>query len=111
MSSATVTLETDWLVESSEQPEDVLDYCRSHDVLFETRETLQLAHRYFPMGSTTELRIERDPESDESWLLMVATVFGTVELAMAAYLEFVEKWVEVTPSAARDRIRIAVHIA
>lgn len=111
MSSATATLETDWLVESSDQPEEVLDYCRSHDVLFEARETLLLAHRYFPTGSTTELQIERDPESDESWLLMVATVFGTVELAMAAYLQFVERWVEVTPTAARDRIRIAFHIA
>ncbi len=53
MSSATATLETDWLVESSDQPEEVLDYCRLHDVLSETRETLQLAHRYFPTGSLT----------------------------------------------------------
>jgi hypothetical protein len=81
------------------------DFCAAHGLAGPVGQLRQLARDHMSGLTDTELWVQTDPESGESWLVVEAQL-GTASLTVLAdYNAVVRKWIEMTEPRTRDLVR------
>ena len=90
---------------------EVRDFCVAHDLFGPVAELRKLAREEMSGLRGTELWIQTDPETGESWLVVTARLPAESPNVLAEYNAIVRRWIEVTEPRARDRITFTVALA
>lgn len=83
---------------------EVRDYCAAHNLAGPVEQLRQLAREEMSGLTGTELWIQADPETGESWLVVTAHLSAGSANVLAEYKAVVRRWIEATEPPARDRI-------
>ena len=89
---------------------EVRDFCSAHDLFGPVAELRRLAREEMTGLTGTELWIQTDPETGESWLVVEARLPAESPNVLAEYKAVVRRWIEVTEPRARDRITFTVAV-
>ena len=90
---------------------EVRDFCAAHDLFGPVAELRKLAREEVSGLTGTELWIQADPETGESWLVVEARVPAESPNLLTEYKAVVRRWIEVTEPRARDRITFTFGLA
>ena len=82
----------------------VRDYCAAHGLAGPVADLQRLARESMTGLTGVLLRVESDPESGESWLVVEAQVPAGTPTFLADYDAVLRQWVEATEPRARDRV-------
>jgi hypothetical protein len=87
----------------------VVAFCTREGLLEHLRRALALAEsRLRPSALVVEL--EADPETDEEAVVITAVMSTSADEVLRRKQEYTRRWVESTPPAARERIRLLFDI-
>lgn len=97
--------------ELDDAPPDVREFCIAHDVVGAVAKLRRLAQEEMSGLTGTKLRIQADPESDASWVVVEAQVASTVEAVLADSDAVLRRWIGVTEPRERDHITFTTAFA
>jgi hypothetical protein len=101
----------DWLSRYASDAEAIHSFFSRHgDCRDLLRTAIDQVERLFCPTPRLVVKVRKDPEYDDEWLLIEAAVPGTVDQALDAYRQFVKEWVKTAPASWRSRIRLAYRI-
>jgi hypothetical protein len=83
---------------------EVRDYCAAHDLAGPVEQLRQLAREHMSGLIDTELWIQADPETGESWLVVEARLGTASSTVLADYNALLRRWIETTEPRTRDLI-------
>jgi hypothetical protein len=84
---------------------EVRDFCASRDLAGPVAQLRQLARDHMSGLTGTELWVQTDPESGESWLVVEARLGATLSTVLAEYKALLGRWIEATEPRVRDLVR------
>jgi hypothetical protein len=90
---------------------EVRDFCAAHDLVGPVAELRKLAREEMSGLTGTELWIQADPETGETWLVVTAHLPAESPNVLTEYKAVVRRWIEVTEPRARDRITFTFGLA
>jgi hypothetical protein len=90
---------------------EVRDFCTAHDLAGPVEQLRQLARDHMSGLTGTELWVQTDPESGESWLVVEARVAAGPASVLADYNAVLRRWVEATEPPVRDRVCLTITLA
>lgn len=84
------------------------DFCAAHALAGPVARLRQLAHEGLSGLTGFELRVQADPESGESWLVVAAHLSAGSANVLAEYNAVVRRWIEATEPRDRDLVTFTV---
>jgi hypothetical protein len=90
---------------------DVQEFCAAYDITEPVTRLLQLVRGSMSDLAATHLRIETDPESADSWLVVEAAVKGAGRAVLSEYDAVLRTWIESTDPRARDLVRLTFSLS
>jgi hypothetical protein len=100
-----VVAESDASPELESTPPEVRDFCTAHDLAGPVAQLRQLARDHMSGVTGTDLWVQTDPESGESWLVVEARVAATLSTVLVEYKALLGRWIEATAPRVRDLVR------
>jgi len=88
---------------------DVDEFCRDKGIASDRDYLASLALKYFPGPVEIEFRVESDPESDETWLVVEAAHVDPT-MVLEAYNSLLQEWIENTSPRSREHLRISFSV-
>jgi hypothetical protein len=77
--------------------DEVRDFCRRHDLLHHLNRAVELAREHFSIVGEPVVKLEQDPEVDESYLVLEIRVGGEEEESIRAHMAYNSSWGNSTP--------------
>jgi hypothetical protein len=103
------------VAESADGPElaspEVRDFCAAYDLGGPVSRLQALAHQGMSGLTDIELRVQTDPESGESWVVVEARIAAGSRHVLDEYKIVLQRWIEATEPQARDRICFTFAVA
>ena len=84
---------------------EVRDFVAAHDLAGPVEQLRQLAREHMAGLTDTELWVQADPETGESWLVVKARLGVASPTVLADYNALLGRWIETTEPRARELIR------
>ena len=95
-----------------EPPAEVLDFCLAHQLSHGFQQAVELIQQHFSRLSEIVPRMQSEPETGETWIVIDAVVSSTsVAELHAEYNSLVEAWVQVSETRVLDHITITTSFA
>jgi len=69
-----------------------------------------LAKKHFSSLTSLNADMAQDPDSDDKWITLGATLTGTVDSVLAAYNNYSSEWVRSVPSPQRFMIALSLNV-
>ncbi len=98
---------SDLFTQHSDNADDVREFCRRNGVVETAKAAVDLAKLCFSGIRRISLEVDNDPESGESWVAMTVFVRGNRGDALAAYRQYVSRWVKLIPWPQRYMVRVS----
>jgi hypothetical protein len=89
----------------------VRDFCAAHDLAGPVEQLRQLAREHMSGLIDTDLWVQADPESGESWLVVEAHLPAGSASVLAQHNAVVRRWIEMTQPRVRDRVCLTFALA
>ena len=90
---------------------EVRDFCATHDLAVPVSQLVQLAREEMSGVTGFDLRVERDWDSDESWLVVTARLVPYGPSLRAEHASALRRWIGITEPQARDRVCFTFAVA
>ena len=90
---------------------EVRDFCAAHDLFGPVAGLQKLAREHMSGLTGTELWVQADPETGESWLVVEAHLPAESPNVLTEYKAVVRRWIEVTEPRVRDLITFSFALA
>jgi hypothetical protein len=90
---------------------EVGDFIVAHDLAGPVAELRRLAREEMAGLMGTELWIQADPETGESWLVVTGQLPAESPNVLGEYKAVVRRWIEMTEPRVRDRITFSFALA
>jgi hypothetical protein len=90
---------------------EVRDFCAAHGLAGSVARLRQLAHEHLTGLTGTDLRIQTDPESGESWVVVDARLAADSPSVLDEYNAVLLRWIEATEPPDRDRVCLTFILA
>ena len=87
--------------------EDVLPYCRHNGLSDLLDQAVALAKSFFPSMTRLQNHVRFDPDSDDDWVILKATVRGQTAAVLDAYEQYAARWAGLAPPDKRFRVRLS----
>jgi hypothetical protein len=100
---------TDKLSYYSSDPDEVRRFCLQNHILSSAEKAIEVAERCFA-SNRLSVQVEKDPESEEEWLIIDVDVRGEVKDVLAAYDTFKTEWLFLAGSYGQSLIRVLYNI-
>jgi hypothetical protein len=84
---------------------EVRDFCAAHGLFGPVAQLRQLAREHMSGLTGTELWVQADPETGESWLVVEARLGAASSTVLAEYNALLRRWIEMTEPRTRDLMR------
>jgi len=82
----------------------------SEDLKEYLMKAISLVYKHFSNVSMVDVQKEQDPETEEEWIVIEATVDEEIEQVLDEYDNYTTEWVSVAPWPERERIRFSYNI-
>lgn len=90
---------------------EVREFCAAHDLTGPVAELQRLAREEMSGVSDTELRVQTDPETGESWVVVEARLAPGSRSVLDEYNAVLRRWIQVTEPRDRDRVTFTFALA
>jgi hypothetical protein len=87
-----------------------LSFCSQRDILQYLLDAIRLVKSCFPTLQELQIEPEKDPETDDEWLVLDVTVKGDVNEILDQYDNYTDQWVSSVPWPERNMIRLSYHL-
>jgi hypothetical protein len=77
--------------------DEVRDFCQRNDLLDHLRRAVELARGHFSIVGDPVVKLEQDPEVEESYLVLEIRVRGQEDEWIQAHKEYNRSWATSTP--------------
>jgi hypothetical protein len=85
--------------------QEVIQFCSHYRIFGYLRLAVKLVHECFPSVADVSVEMERDPESDDEWLLMTAQLRERIEAVLRQYDTYTRRFIGSVPLPQRNKIR------
>jgi hypothetical protein len=85
--------------------QEVVQFCSHHRIFGCLQLAVKLVHECFPSAADVSVEMERDPESDDEWLLMTAQLRERIEAVLRQYDTYTRRFIASVPWPQRNKIR------
>lgn len=85
--------------------EEVLQFCSEHRLFGYLQNTIKLVKQFFPFVQDITVEKDQDPETDDQWLIISATLGGNLKTALSSYNNYSRMFVKTVPWRGRTKIR------
>jgi hypothetical protein len=92
-------------------PPEVRDFCAAHGLAGPVAELVRLAREEMPGLTDAVVRLQSDPESEESWVVVEARLAGGPSKVLAEYKAVIRRWIDITEPRARDLVRFTFSLS
>jgi len=89
---------------------EVNGFCKRKGISKYLKAAIEIIRNAFASIKELDFIIEKDPDTDDEWLLIDIKVDGTIEEILAYYDVYIEQWVTTAPAIARDKIKLSYGI-
>ena len=90
--------------------ESVNGFCIEHHLESHLDTAISIARKCFSTAASLLAEVEQDPDSEEMWITLTASVAGNVPDILACYNNYSSEWVASTPSPQRFMVRLALNV-
>ena len=91
-------------------PKEVQNFCAEHGIGQLLRDALRLVRRSFRPMRKLEVRLQPDPDADETRVVIDVTVETEIPKALAMQRAYTDRWVKLAPLQVRDQIRLLYNL-
>lgn len=88
----------------------VVDFCDMHNLKNGLRDAILLARRSFRAIKKLEARLQPDPDSNETRVVIDVTLNCTIPMALKMKRDYTRQWVKLAPPSVRDSIRLLYNL-
>jgi hypothetical protein len=89
---------------------DIVRFCLQMGILHYLYIAIDLLQKCFPTIKKLQPQIEKDPETEEEWLILDISLEGEVDTILDDYNSYTDKWVSSVPWPERQLIRLSYDI-
>lgn len=90
--------------------EDLFSFCFRHNILDSLQVSVGLIRTCFPSVREVRLQPERDPDTEQEWLVLDFGIVGEIEEILERYDKYTDLWVKSVPWPEREKIRLSYNI-
>jgi hypothetical protein len=90
-------------------PDEAEAFAKANGLKNQLQTAIALAKKSFSSLQSLQAGVVQDPDSDDKWVALKATLTGTVDDILAAYNSYSSEWVHFVSSPARFMIRLSVN--
>jgi hypothetical protein len=91
--------------------DEVRDFCRRHDLLHHLNRAVELARQCFTIVGDPVVKLEQDPEVEESYLVLEIRVAEDEDESIQAQRTYSRSWATTTPWPAVHMISLICNLA
>jgi len=89
---------------------EIAEFCSRERITSYLPTAVNSIEMNFPTISELKIEVERDPETEEEWLVLNVTIRGEVEEVLNNYDKYINYWVSTVPWPERQKIRLLYNI-
>lgn len=85
--------------------QEVIQFCSHYQIFGYLQLAVKLVYECFPSAAGVSVEMERDPESDDEWLLMTVQLRERIEAVLRQYDTYTRRFIGSVPLPQRNKIR------